>query len=147
MSPPKLFVSVQGQGSVSADSLNTFVQWCPNVTVLRSFIALPEMTVFVQGISVPYDGGAGLFSWLVAVSQPDDGANYIVPPGGGGGGWVRFGFVATIVADLPAPTAVNKGSRIFITDGAASPVFGAVVTGGGSLYLPAYSDGSNWRNG
>lgn len=51
------------------------------------------------------------------------------------------------VANLPAAAAGNKGARTFITDGAAVPVFGATVTGAGSLFLPVFSDGTNWRNG
>lgn len=51
------------------------------------------------------------------------------------------------VATLPAAAAGNKGMRTFITDGAAAPVFGAVVTGGGALFLPVFSDGAAWRNG
>lgn len=51
------------------------------------------------------------------------------------------------VAGLPAAAAGNKGARTFITDGAAVPVFGAIVSGAGSLFLPVFSDGTNWRNG
>ena len=46
------------------------------------------------------------------------------------------------------PTAADyKGARTFVTDAAAAPVFGAVVTGGGALFIPCFSDGTNWRNG
>jgi hypothetical protein len=51
------------------------------------------------------------------------------------------------VAQLPAASASNRGSRTFITDGAATPVFGAIVAGSGSLFLPVFSDGTNWLNG
>ena len=49
-------------------------------------------------------------------------------------------------ANLP-PAADYKGARTFVTDAAAAPVFQAVVTGGGSQFLPVYSDGTNWRYG
>lgn len=52
-----------------------------------------------------------------------------------------------IVSTLPAASAGNKGTRTFITDGAAVPVFGAIVAGLGTLVLPVFSDGTNWRNG
>ena len=50
------------------------------------------------------------------------------------------------VADLP-PAADYKGARTFITDSDPSHAFGAVVTGGGSQFIPVYSDGVDWRNG
>lgn len=50
------------------------------------------------------------------------------------------------VATLPA-AAGNTGARTFITDGAAVPVFGAIAAGSGALFLPVFSDGTNWRNG
>lgn len=53
----------------------------------------------------------------------------------------------TTVAGLPAAAAGNKGARTFITDAAATPVFGAVVTGAGALFVPVFSDGVAWRNG
>lgn len=147
MTAPVLSAQIQGQGVVSADNLNTYAQWCTSTAQLRAFIGLPSMLVFLEGIDVPDDGGQGFFLWLATVSQSDDNQNYIIPNGSNGGGWVRFGVVATIVADLPAASSFNKGNRAFVTDSAASPVLGSAATGGGSLYLPVYSDGSTWRNG
>jgi len=51
-----------------------------------------------------------------------------------------------VLADLP-PAADYKGARTFITDAAAAPVYRAVATGGGAIFLPVFSDGTNWRNG
>ena len=53
---------------------------------------------------------------------------------------------SSTVALLPAATDY-KGARTFVTDAAAAPVFRAVVTGGGSVFTPVFSDGTNWRNG
>jgi len=50
------------------------------------------------------------------------------------------------VASLPA-AADYKGARTFVTDAAAAPVFRAIATGGGTIFLPVFCDGSNWRNG
>lgn len=144
---PALALYIQGQGVVSADNLNTFVQWCSTTTQLRSFIGVPSMTAFLQGTATIDDGGQGLFFWQAKVIETDDNLNYIIPIGSNGGGWVRFGVIPSTVANLPPASTFNKGVRTFITDSAASPVFGAAVTGGGSLYLPVYSDGANWRNG
>lgn len=49
------------------------------------------------------------------------------------------------VATLPS-AATYKGGHANISDGAAVPVPYAVVAGGGTVYLPVYSDGTNWRN-
>jgi hypothetical protein len=62
VAPPKLFVQIQGQGSVSADQMNSTIQWCQTVTQLRSFIGQPTMTVFVQGINASDDGGQGFIT-------------------------------------------------------------------------------------
>lgn len=61
-------------------------------------------------------------------------------------GLIKYG-VSFTVSTLPAAGATNIGARTFITDGAAVPVFGAIVSGSGSLFLPVFSDGTNWRNG
>lgn len=58
-----------------------------------------------------------------------------------------YALAPTTVALTPAASASNKGARTFITDGAATPVFGAVVAGAGALFLPVFSDGAAWRNG
>lgn len=62
---------------------------------------------------------------------------------------VQVGAVAAdyTVAALPLATTPPKGTRLNITDGAASPVFGAVPTGGGSLYLPVMTDSAAWHYG
>lgn len=54
---------------------------------------------------------------------------------------------STTVAALPSAAAGNTGMRRFVSDGAAVPVFGAIAVGGGALFLPVFSDGTNWRNG
>lgn len=54
-------------------------------------------------------------------------------------------FIASFtVATLPTATANRRAT---ITDGAAVPVFGAVVAGSGALRLPVFADGVAWRNG
>lgn len=62
-------------------------------------------------------------------------------------GTIVFNKINYTVATLPAAVAGNKGAQTYITDGAAVPVFGAIVVGGGSLFLPVFCDGANWRNG
>lgn len=50
------------------------------------------------------------------------------------------------VAELPADTINHKGVRGFVDD-ATAPTFGSVVAGGGTVAVPVYCDGINWRVG
>ena len=50
------------------------------------------------------------------------------------------------VTTLPSASASGVGSRSFVTD-ALSPAFGATVAGGGTVAVPVYSDGTNWKVG
>ena len=51
-----------------------------------------------------------------------------------------------LVADLPGAADVGSGARAFVSD-ATGPTFGSVVVGGGTVKIPVYSDGTNWRVG
>jgi hypothetical protein len=50
------------------------------------------------------------------------------------------------VATLPFAVDAGKGARAFVTD-ALAPVFGATVVTGGTVAVPVYSDGTNWKVG
>lgn len=52
---------------------------------------------------------------------------------------------AYTVATLP--TGQGSGTRAFVSDSAASPTFADTLTGGGSLVVPVYFDGTVWRYG
>ena len=54
--------------------------------------------------------------------------------------------VVMTVAGLPAAATVGAGTRAAVTD-AASPTFGALVSGGGAVFVPVISDGTAWRVG
>jgi hypothetical protein len=60
--------------------------------------------------------------------------------------------VANTVQTTPStfaqlPNAVgNTGARAFITDGSTT-TFGATVAGGGSNFVPVYSNGTVWKVG
>jgi hypothetical protein len=58
----------------------------------------------------------------------------------------NISFTVYTVATLPSASAYGKGTRAFVTDSLA-PAFGATVTGGGSVAIPVYSDGTNWKVG
>lgn len=129
MTAPALAVQIQGQGAVSADNLNTYVQWCTNVAQIRAVIGLAGMAVYVEGLSTADDGGEGTFVWFATVSESDDGKNYIIPAGSNGGGWVRVG--PNLVLPIPAIT----GSLSAVTDTNAKAVLTSIITALTSLGL------------
>lgn len=53
---------------------------------------------------------------------------------------------AQLVSELPAASTAGAGARGFVTDATAS-TFYSVVAGGGSIGVPVFSDGTNWRIG
>jgi len=50
------------------------------------------------------------------------------------------------VAALPGAATVGTGARAFVTDATAT-TFNSIVAGGGSNFVPVFSDGTNWRIG
>ena len=121
MTQPSLKVQLQGVTTASADNLNTYGQTCASVAQLRAFIGLPNMLVYLQGLSTPDDGGEGDFLWWATVSEADDGENYIIPPGANGGGWIRQG--PNLV--LPAPQITGMLSAV--TDANAKAVLTSII--------------------
>lgn len=103
MAIPSLASQIQGQGTVSADNLNTYIQTAQMSSELRVFTGLPGMVVQLQGIALPNDGLGGFFFWNASGTEPDDNYNYIVPTGSTTGEWERILF----------PT--NPGPGIFTT--------------------------------
>ena len=59
---------------------------------------------------------------------------------------IRYPHSYSTVSALPSASTVGRGSRTFVTD-ASLPVFQAIVAGGGAVFTPVYSDGTNWRVG
>jgi hypothetical protein len=50
------------------------------------------------------------------------------------------------VATLPSAVTSGAGARTFVTN-ALAPAFGSTVVGGGAVFIPVYSDGTNWKVG
>jgi hypothetical protein len=50
------------------------------------------------------------------------------------------------VATLPSAASLGAGARTFVTN-ASGPTFGSTVVGGGAVFVPVYSDGTNWKVG
>lgn len=50
------------------------------------------------------------------------------------------------VATLPGAAQLGVGARAFVIDSSVS-TFGTTVAGGGSIKVPVYSDGTDWKVG
>lgn len=108
MSAPALAVQVQGQGSVSADNLNTYQQTCTNAPQLRAFVGTVGVQVFIRGIATVNDGGGGTFYWNSTGTGPDDNFTNIVPTGVATGCWTRL---------TPFVNSSNVRTRQVLTSG------------------------------
>lgn len=96
MTVPALTVYVQGQGVVSGDQLNTFLQAGAVASQLRTITGLPGMTVMLAGISTVDDGFGGFFFWNASGNEPDDNYNYITPQGTFLGQWTRLALPVSV---------------------------------------------------
>ena len=47
---------------------------------------------------------------------------------------------------IPACSATTLGWRVYVTDGAATPLYNVTQSGGGSTVVPVFCDGTNWTN-
>lgn len=47
---------------------------------------------------------------------------------------------------LPVCATATKGLEVLETDGAATPVYNATATGGGTVLVPVTCNGTNWTN-
>jgi hypothetical protein len=52
----------------------------------------------------------------------------------------------TLATTLPACVSGLKGYTTWVTDAATSPVYNATATGGGSVVIPVFCNGTNWTN-
>lgn len=125
-------VQIQGQGQVSADQLNTYVQTVDTAPMLRQFIGLPTMCVLLQGIADVADGLGGIFYWSQSATGPDDNLNVIVPPGASSGAWLRNGSVPSILFVNVAEAVVDGGG--------ATPATGVFMDG----YIPVSCTIKTW---
>ena len=144
MSSPSHVVQVQGQGAVSADQLNTDVQYATTFADLRTFIGVDQMTCICLGGASINDGLQGIFYWNSGVTT-DDGVNNILPSGSSSGGWTRVTPKQTVAA-APGFTLNIRASQ---TAAAATLAFTAdqVIVGtalnGTPYVLPSYSQTLN----
>lgn len=129
MTVPSLAVQVQGQGSVSADNLNTYAQTTNLVTDLRSFIGITGIEVLVRGLAAVNDGSGGIFYWNAGGVGPDDGVNTIVPNGAATGVWSRLKPYTTFVSTR---TVLITGTALtYLTPPGARQLYIRMIGGGG----------------
>ena len=147
MTAPLLVAQIQGQGTVSADNLNTYIQNCTNIEQLRLFIGLPGMCVFIDGTVAPGDGGAGPFYWNTTSIGPDNNSTVIVPQPGVPGAWVRLAISETSpvnVSNISSLEALNGGASapVVYVEGYYTP-----ADGGGGMYVYIPNDITSPSNG
>jgi hypothetical protein len=75
-------------------------------------------------------------------------AMWVKIEGQGSTGWARVQTVSppSLVSGLPTPAAAGAGARGYVSDATAT-TFNSIVAGGGSNFVPVFSDGTNWRIG
>ena len=56
-------ISADGVGVVSAGQLNAYLISAMNTAMLRNLSGQTGMTAYLQGVTVPNDGGQGAFYW------------------------------------------------------------------------------------
>ena len=141
MTAPNPAVQIQGQGAISADQANTYLQACTSVAQARGVIGLSNMMLYLEGISSPGDGGQGPFYWNgTSTAADDNGVSTIAPSGAGSTGrWIRLFLVPN--DGLEPGTFTNatvvvgsSGNITSITDGGGgggfTPVVGVVISEG-----------------
>jgi hypothetical protein len=136
MSVPSHAVQVDGQGPVTADQLNSFIQTCSNVSDARGFIGVSGMLMYLNGYISAGDGGQGMFFWNAGGSAADDGGlTTIVPTGAASGIWSRIGTVAAAHASSSTAyqPSVGTTSTVGVMQGLAGSITptrsGIVVVG------------------
>lgn len=140
MTLPALSVQIQGQGSVSADNLNTYFQTCTNIAQLRAFTGVDGIEVFVRGAVTAGDGGGGNYYWNSQSTAADNGTTVIVPVGSVKGAWLLIPIGAQ---QLPPFLSASFYDVPVYMEGMPSnmetyPVYNAVR----AVYLPANLTGS-----
>ena len=165
-------LKVNGTSSVVVNSLGS-INFRNSGSNVNPHISGPSVSPFklylggiagssVAAISAANSGGVELGSSRVLVwasgalggTAPDVGlarasAGVVTITGGYfGTGYLKQTPVA--IADLPAAATVGSGTKGFINDASVSTFYSIVAVGtndGGSINVPVFSDGTNWRIG
>ena len=148
MTAPQLTVYADGQGAVSGDGLNTFVQSADSMSDLRSFVGVQGVQVYVRGTSTPGDGGQGNFFWNVNGTAADDnGVTTVVPSGSGSGIWTRLTNQQPGVRQTGTPTAGTTTNTASITMVGTNQPFVPASTGNFLIIISGAASNSVSTNG
>ena len=136
MTAPSLNVYVNGQGQVSADNFNTFMQTCNIASDLRAFAGTLGVEVYMRGFSAIGDGGQGIFYWNTGSTAADDGGvTTIVPSSSTAGAWTRLNSTAAALYSVQVPLT---GFSITIGTGVTQLILNPAGTlAAGAIILPA----------
>lgn len=133
MVAPSLAAQVNGQGQVSADNLNTYMQTCNIAADLRGFAGLPGIEVYMRGFSAIGDGGQGVFYWNTgSVAADDNGVTTVVPSSSTSGAWTRITSLIASPYSLQVPTTgfsitIGTGVNQLILNPAGTLATGTVI--------------------
>lgn len=133
MVAPSLAAHFQGQGQVSADNLNTYMQTCNIASDLRGFGGTLGIEVYMRGFSAIGDGGQGVFYWNTGSTAADDGGvTTIVPNGSTSGAWTRLNLVSVTPYSIQVPITgfsitIGTGINQLILNPAGTLAAGTVV--------------------
>jgi hypothetical protein len=143
MAPPLPTVAQQGQGAVSSDQLNTYVQVVQNFAQLRTFTALNDMCVSVLGGASEGDGNQGIF-WYDSTSTATDNGSTVIVPTGASGAWLLLppgsnspgNFASlTVSGNGTFGSNLSVGGTLSVT-GVATFAADILMTGTGEIQLP-----------
>ncbi len=142
MTAPSPQQYVQGQGTVSADNLNTFQQTCTNNAQARDLIGTLGMLIYIEGTVSIADGGQGQFYWNPTSLGPDDNQDTIVPFGAAVGAWVRLIPSGNFSNVNALRSSSGSNGPIVATTGYYTP-----GDGGGAFYAFVPTDTTSADNG
>ena len=140
MTAPSPTVSIQGQGVVPADQLNTYVQTVVNYPQLRTFSGLNNMVAYAQGAASPGDGGQGFFWYNSTSTAADNNSTVIVPSGNIQGAWLALPASNSGNVEVPGTLTVVGATTLESTltvDGLATFAEDIVMDGTGELQVPS----------
>jgi hypothetical protein len=125
-------VAGAGSGSVTLQRANT-----PVLTLTQSgggFVGLDPTRLYFSA-----SGGVGTVGLA-----PDSAGVVKVTDGSTGTGYLKL--IPTTVSALTAAATVGAGTKAFVTDSTStlSSHHGQAVVGGGTNFVPVFSDGTNW---
>lgn len=147
MSIPQNSVYVSGQGAVSSDGLNTFLQGVTNVAALRQFTGQSGMTIYLQGLATFNDGGSSAFGWNATSTAADNGTTIIAPSGLTTGRWIALSNTGAVATNtVMGNSSGGNAAATPQTIGSGLSLVGGVLSANVQTILRDYLAGMNLAN-